>query len=160
MGRWDEIRNKMPRESSGARRRGPAGGESKSRGERVARPGRRVVLPARSRRPAPAPPTRGEPLPEHAAAVARAQNARGPSGTHPRAGPAPPTGPVSPGADADPGRAGWCGPCFARVAMELRQCRRRPAGRPSLGKASAARTVTRLSGTLGRMRDTCALLPA
>lgn len=60
------------------------------------------MLPPRAAGP-PAPPTDREPLPRHAAAVARARRPRGPSGAHPRVAQRP-TGRVSPGS----GRG--CGP--------------------------------------------------
>lgn len=120
-------------------KRGRPGGESKTGGWSVVRPdaaghvfrpSRPPHLPAESRFSGMLPPS-----PAPCVRASRQGPLRAPAQR--------PTGPVSPGNSAAAGRragagcARWCGPRLARVAMEFRQWKRRPAGCPGPGRSRA-----------------------
>lgn len=141
-----EIHNKMLWESSGARfpnvwKRARRGAESKTRGGSVVQPVRRrpgpsSFLSAPQARPPHLPTVSrflGMPPPLPAPGVRAGR--QGPI----RARPSALQGASLPGAAgrrAGSGCAGLRGPCLARVAMELRQCGRRPAGCPGPGRGA------------------------
>lgn len=125
------------------------------------------MLPPRAAGP-PAPPTDREPLPRHAAAVARARRPRGPSEAHPRAAQRP-TGRyrarlsrertrLRAGARARAARARAARACVAPASPELLwsldNAGADQQAAPGLDAASAARAVTLFSGTPGQGMDT------